>query len=319
MHNRFPDGVIDVLTDEQYAEVYSSNPHVRNVYRIQKTWELSKIIAWKHRIPHYDYIVDLQNTLLSRIIRKGKGRKIFKYHKDRFRKLCIVYTPINPYKHLIPIPDRYRRTLASLGVEDDGKGLELWLPEERNSPFYPPESRSFMSSEGQLHIAIAPGARHYTKRWLPDYYAELAKRLATKRGAVISIIGAKYEENLCTSIAAQANVPAAISLKCSHSIYDTARHLDSCSLVISNDSAVVHIAAARRVPVVDIFGSTVPEFGFIPYRVPYKICQVDKLTCRPCTHYGRSRCPKGHFNCMKELSVDIVESAVHKLLQENYY
>jgi heptosyltransferase-2 len=75
----------------------------------------------------------------------------------------------------------------------------------------------------------------------------------------------------------------------------------------------MHIAAARHVPVVAIFGSTVPEFGFTPFRIPYEIVQKE-LSCRPCTHYGKAACPRKHFNCMNLIEVNEVAKAAEKLL-----
>jgi heptosyltransferase-2 len=89
------------------------------------------------------------------------------------------------------------------------------------------------------------------------------------------------------------------------SILESVRIIDRSDLLISNDTGLLHIASARNVPIVAIYGSTVPSFGFMPYKVPHCICDI-KLRCRPCTHIGKKDCPKKHFNCMKLLSPDIV-------------
>lgn len=79
------------------------------------------------------------------------------------------------------------------------------------------------------------------------------------------------------------------------SIYETARVLDKADGLLCNDSGILTLA--RRVPVAAVFGSTVREFGFAPFRVPNVIIEQE-LDCRPCTHIGRAECPLGHFKCM---------------------
>ncbi len=76
----------------------------------------------------------------------------------------------------------------------------------------------------------------------------------------------------------------------------------------------MHIAAARRKKVVAIFGSTVREFGFFPYRTESIVVERAGLPCRPCSHIGLDRCPRGHFKCMKEIGVEEVLDAARTLL-----
>jgi heptosyltransferase-2 len=96
-------------------------------------------------------------------------------------------------------------------------------------------------------------------------------------------------------------------------LLETAKELDSCDVLISNDSGLMHLAAARKVPSLAIFGSTVPQFGFTPYGNRSEIVEID-LDCRPCTHIGRDKCPKGHFNCMNLIENDIILEKLERLL-----
>jgi heptosyltransferase-2 len=75
----------------------------------------------------------------------------------------------------------------------------------------------------------------------------------------------------------------------------------------------MHLASARLIPTVAIFGSTVKELGFAPYAVPSRIVEHD-VACRPCSHIGKATCPKGHFACMVGITVEKVVSALNELL-----
>ena len=100
------------------------------------------------------------------------------------------------------------------------------------------------------------------------------------------------------------------------SLHALAAFMDTATCIIGNDSGLMHIAASRHIPVVTIFGSTVPEFGFFPYHTPFHIASIE-LPCKPCTHIGKEKCPLGHFSCMKELTPISVVEQVQKLLNQS--
>jgi ADP-heptose:LPS heptosyltransferase len=79
----------------------------------------------------------------------------------------------------------------------------------------------------------------------------------------------------------------------------------------------MHLAEALKKKVVAIFGSTSEELGFFPYTTQYTVVQNENLKCRPCSHIGRKKCPKGHFKCMKEISADDAIKAIEELLRKS--
>ena len=85
-------------------------------------------------------------------------------------------------------------------------------------------------------------------------------------------------------------------------------------MFVGNDTGTVHLAAAMRRPVVALFGPTVEEFGFYPYRTPARVI-AHVLPCRPCTHTGKGRCRiRERHACMERITVEEVFSAVEELL-----
>ncbi len=312
LRKALPSARIDFVLDTHFAEVYAANPYINHLWQYNRQWRWQQRLRWKQQLPTYDVVIDLQKNLHSLLIRWRTGAVVRKVHKDRLRKLLAVYTPINPYDGIVPIPERYRQTIADWIEQPDLEGLELWLPEERSLQQYPPAHHT-----GSSHslIACAPGARHFTKRWLPESFIRLIATLYADFRISAVLVGGAEDRPLCEHIARNLPAAAVAGIECHRSIYATARVLDQVSLVVSNDSAVVHIAAARRKPVVALYGSTIPAFGFVPYRVPFQLCEVEQLACRPCTHYGRSRCPRRHFRCMRDLSVASVRQAIERLLE----
>jgi heptosyltransferase-2 len=108
------------------------------------------------------------------------------------------------------------------------------------------------------------------------------------------------------------------------SLNESADLVRKSKLVIAHDTGLMHIAAAFKKPVISIWGSTTPSFGMVPYygknflsaqnKSPYDNVQVHKLWCRPCTKFGRHKCPQGHFKCMKNISINEIVLKVNKRL-----
>lgn len=306
---------IDFLLSQQYQEIFKFNPNISNIILYDKSDSFSEINKKKAELKKtlqndkYDLIIDLHNNYRSRHFRYGLGKKVSKIKKKRLFKLCLVHLKKNILNRKLSIPEQYFHTgNFNNTLSDDGKGLEIFLENEEQK-----------TERLKKRIAIAPGAFHFTKRWGADKYSELINLIKdniTKDNCACEIIllGGKADKNICKEILEKTNFyPKDFSGE--SSILRTAELLSTCDLLITNDTGLMHIAAARQVPTVAIFGSTVTDFGFSPYRVKHKILEVD-LSCRPCTHIGRSKCPKKHFNCMNLISVESVFSAAKKLLFE---
>jgi lipopolysaccharide heptosyltransferase II len=318
LKNKYPNADIDFIVAKEFFEIIQYNPYVNKVFQYVKSMKLYDLIIERlHNLEKkYDLIIDLQANFRSMHIITGFISKVVKVKKYRLKKLFLVHCKKNYYDKIIPIPEIIRQTVDSLGVKDDGKGLELWLPEEVGLSQYPPENKQYSLNEN-LNIALAPGAYHKTKQWLPERFAELIDYLKVKFNANIFILGGESDKIIASDIIKKIN---SIVSDCtgSKSIFNTAKIIDSCDLLITNDTGVMHIAAARRIPIVSIFGSSVKEFGFEPFRVNNEIVETE-LPCRPCSHIGREDCPEHHFNCMKNIHVIQVVDAIRRVLNLTYY
>jgi heptosyltransferase-2 len=166
--------------------------------------------------------------------------------------------------------------------------------------------------EGDKIVAIAPGSVWATKRWLPERFAEVSQLLMNRKGIKVVLLGSEEDRALCDQMVNPLKEKP-VNLAGRTDILQTAALISLCSVVFSNDSAPVHLASAMKKPVVVIFGSTIPEFGFAPYKVPHLIIQR-KLSCRPCGIHGKRKCPEKHFKCMKEISAEEVFGAVVSLV-----
>ncbi len=318
LHRTYPRARIDVAVSSRFAGVWQNNPRVAHVWPILTT---SATDATSDEIKlkileslsgecggQYDLIVDLQHNLRSAALRHGLGSTVVLAPKHRLEKLALVWLKKRPAKTQ-SIVSRYRKLLEHLPLVGDIEPCEVWLPEERRDGVY----LNAQPARGALHrIAIAPGAQHATKRWPIAKYAQLVRELTVRGNKEIVLIGGPADVDICSAVAEASGVDV-LRADGSLSVESTVRALDTCQAIITNDSGVMHLASARRLPIVAIFGSTVQEFGFAPYAVPFKIVEHN-VSCRPCSHIGRASCPKGHFLCMVSIETEQVLSALAALI-----
>jgi lipopolysaccharide heptosyltransferase II len=135
--------------------------------------------------------------------------------------------------------------------------------------------------------------------WPQKYYIDLGNYLV-KSGRTVVLFGGKDDKEICGEIAAE--IHGAINLFNDNDLFKTAVDMKKCSALICNDSGMMHVACALKVPVVAIFGSTVSYFGFTPYKNKSIVLENESLSCRPCSHIGKDACPKHHFKCMTEIT-----------------
>jgi heptosyltransferase-2 len=212
---------------------------------------------------------------------------------------------VNLLKNAVQIPERYARIFDNFQL--DNEGLELIT---YNAP-------SLLFEADKKYIGFAPGARHFTKTWPRNYFIELGKML-NAQGYTIALLGGKDDRLVCAEICSQID---GVDLSNKNDILQTAADMKKCLAVVCNDSGLMHSAVASGVKVLTIFGSTVKEFGFTPYIGKnsgliknYIVLENKAITCRPCTHIGRYKCPKKHFKCMLELTPLLVFNNLNLLL-----
>jgi len=149
-------------------------------------------------------------------------------------------------------------------------------------------------------VVFCPGAEYGpAKRWPARYFAELARKFAAQNCAVW-LIGSKKDEEIGAEIELAA-VGACVNL-CGKTTLDEAIDLLSCAaFVVSNDSGLMHVAAALGKPLLALYGSSSPVFT-PPLSDSARIVRLD-LPCSPCF---QRVCPLGHFNCMLQMTPDHV-------------
>ena len=318
---KFPDGQIDYLTKKEYAELVRTNHSLNVTHEYDATTGFEGLRALKERLKaeRYTHVIDIHNSIRSRYVRRGLGtNRVCTLDKRIVERTMLVKLKKNIYKDIVSVADRYIEAASPLGLVNDGRGLELHIPDEILFGVSARVARLRLNRFEKV-LGICPGAKHATKRWLPDRFAQLAVRFCREHDGAVMLFGGADDASLCAGIAAtiqaESGSERVFDLSATLSLLENAAAMQFCDVVVTNDTGLMHIAVAMGRKTVAIFGSTVREFGFFPLSAQSIVLERAGLACRPCSHIGRSECPEKHFRCMKEISVDDTSNALRSMVQ----
>ena len=285
---QLPGSEVHFLTKKQFEPVLSSNPYIDKLWLYEG--EFGKLIP-ELGDENFNFIVDLHKNQRSTLVKLRLGRPSGTFCKLNIRKWLMVNLKWDFLPH-IHIVDRYFGAVKKPGVKNDGKGLDYFIPSaDEVVPAYP------------QFIAVVIGGKHNTKIFPPAKVAEVINKLDKP---VILLGGmedhARGEEILKLVSKPALNVCGTLNLNQSASL------LRQSSAVMTNDTGLMHIAAALGKKIVSVWGNTIPGFGMYPYLPKSSpdqfMAEVKGLSCRPCSKLGFEECPKKHFRCMLDISAD---------------
>ncbi|MBU2514057.1 glycosyltransferase family 9 protein [bacterium] len=318
---RFPGSQIDFLTSTSFASVCRNNPNINNIIALDRkkgNRELNRVVE-KIKQTDYDLILDGHQSLRSRLLLFklfgifGRLKKhIGLIDKRSIKRNILLLTKINLLKTAVSQREAYCQLLNPF-CEDKlyDTSTELFPSKEDNNAVLDILHQS--KTEGKTIIALGPSASFSGKCWPKEYFLELTNRFI-ERGFIVLLLGGPddkepnwIEENISKLV---------LNLAGKLSYLETAAILKYCSLSISNDSAIVHFAEAVKVPAFAIFGPTVKEFGYAPYRRNSRIFEI-QLPCRPCSRNGKGDCKITlKRQCLKNISVESVWEQACRLLEK---
>lgn len=295
---------VHYLTKKSFRAVLEANPYIERLITIEK--EVTEVVPLLKK-ERYDYIIDLHHNLRSWRVKRALGAKSYHFDKINAAKWLIVNLKINrlPPVHIV---DRYLAAIQPLGASNDGQGLDYFIP---NADALPVGSPAFQQIFPQALVAspftaFIIGAAHATKRLPTDKIISICRKI---RQPVI-LLGGPEDAQAGADIATAAG--AHVLNACGQlRLNQSADIVRQATQVITHDTGLMHVAAAFRKKIISVWGNTIPEFGMYPY-YPWGMnynttLEVKDLSCRPCSKIGYSRCPKGHFRCMREIEETVFE------------
>ena len=307
----YPESKIDVLASTWVAPIYRACSEVNEVIEAkfehkQLQWALRKKLAKQIEKQKYQACFVLPNSFKSALIPWLANIPLRIGYRGEMRFGLINVALDNPSKINRPPMVEHYLALSTLLIDDE----QTQNHKSNNNdvtPYLNVSTSVRQSIQSKLQSAnihgsiyvMCPGAEYGpSKRWPTEHFAVLAKELIEANPSnQIILIGSQGDRHLADEITAQANQNPNVYNWCGSTSLDEAIALIGMSkAVISNDSGLMHIAAALKVPQVAIFGSSDPAHT-PPLSDRAKVIWLD-LPCSPC---HKRECPLGHLKCLKDI------------------
>ena len=298
LHQQFPEVKIDILVRKGNESLFQSHPFLNQVLVWDK--KNNKYQNWvgllfKIRSRQYDVVLNAQRFAATGAWTAFSKAKIkIGFDKNPFSFLfthSVLHQFSEKGQHEI---DRNHQLLSS-----------LFLTKVAMPKLYPTASDELAVSSYQQtpYLCIAPASVWFTKQFSIEKWVDLINELPFK--GPIYLIGGPDDKLLCDQILQKINRKLVVNLAGRLSFLASAALQKKAVLNYVNDSAPMHFASAVNAPVVAVYCSTLPNFGFGPLSDGSFIVQTNEaLACRPCGIHGKKQCPLKHFDCAKTIKMD---------------
>lgn len=299
---------IHFITKKSFESVLQNNPRIAKLYTIEKSIDevLSQLKQEK-----YDLVIDLHKNIRTLSLKRKLGVKSYSFPKLNFQKWLLV----NFKKDKMPkvhVVDRYFEGVKDIGVVND----------QRNGEYYLTDS-DVVNTQEKLHleptsyVAIAIGAQFATKTLPVEKLVEILKKIEAPKVLLGGPTDVERGEEIMRKMNADNHVTNAVN---QFSLNQSASIVSQAKVLLTHDTGLMHIATCFNVPIVSVWGNTVPALGMYPYYpgndANYSIHEVQNLSCRPCSKIGYQSCPKKHFNCMNFQDVTKIAEDVNGFVEK---
>ncbi len=311
----YPDTTFVVLTQRVASSLFMYAPINLQVYiadvkarhkGVAGLWLLYKELS----ALGIDAVADLHDVLRTKILRRlfrMAGKTVSIIDKGRAEKKRLTRRRHKELRPLKPMAERYADVFAALSLPYTPRFTSLYPDGKGDAGLFshitPPKET------GKLWIGIAPFAKHEGKIYPVEEMERIVDLLSRHERLHLFLFGADNEAALLAKW--QERYPRVISLASQRHGFKVELSLMSyLDVMLSMDSANMHLAALAGVPVVSVWGATHPYAGFLGYTAsPAHIIQAD-MACRPCSVFGDKPCYRGDYACLRQITPDSIAQKV---------
>ena len=312
-----PDTHFIMLTKKWPASMFHDRPENLMVLGVdfkteyKSVWGLMKLASRLRGKYGIDAVADLHNVLRARIIglsMRLHGISVVHLDKQRSsRKALITHKTQEP---VTPTIERYREVFLQLGLDAPDSFTRLYdskpLPE---SPIVPAKE------SGQRWIAVSPFSAHEGKVYPLELMSQVVTLLSQQENYRIFLMGGGKDEKIALRKMAGKNKHIISMAEIKHGFIDEYALLGKCDLMLTMDSANMHLASLMGLKTMTIWGATAPACGFQGYgQDGSDDIQLD-MPCRPCSIYGERECRYGDYRCLSGISPEHVVKRVIAVLE----
>ena len=316
LHVKFPLAQIDIVVRKGNENLFAQHPFIHEVIVWDK--QKDKYANWlkvlkQLRARQYDAIINVQRYAATGLwVALSKASNKIGFDKNPF---SFLFTHKVKHEAMQPGLHEIQKNHALIQVLEEG--IELCNPK-----LYPAASdfEAVKSLQSQPYICIAPASVWFTKQFPVEQWVHFLNSLQFE--GKVYIIGGPGDltigDQIINATAANAKIKNNVeNVAGKFHFLSSAALQKGAVLNYVNDSAPMHFASAVNAPVVAIYCSTIPDFGYGPLSEKSFIVQTQKnLSCKPCGIHGKKACPLGHFNCalsieMQQLYTPLVQMKQH--------
>ena len=289
LKKQIPAVELHFLTKAGFKTVVANNPHIDRIFTIDS--RISEVLQ-ELKSEQYDYIIDLHKNARTLALRIKLDKPVYTFPKLNWQKLLLVKLKKNllPKLHIV---ERYFMAVEKLGVVNDNLPSEFYISEKDEVNLlekFGLQTKSF--------VTIAIGAQFATKRMPLTKLKEIIEKIQLP----IVLVGGPMDISFADALLSMFPDQAIYSACGTYNLAQSASIVKQSKVLLTNDTGMMHIASCFQLPIVSVWGNTVPALGMFPYLPEnpelFSIHEVKGLNCRPCSKIGFQKCPKGHFNCM---------------------
>ena len=302
LKKQMPEAEIHYFTKSKFEFLLRDNPYIDKVWLLEKGNAKELLALLKKE--KFDYIIDLHRNIRTLRIKWTLGVPSFSFEKLNVQKWLMTQFKVNylPDTHIV---DRCLDTLKTFNIQNDGQGLDYFSPSKDQV-----ELEWLPETHRKSYVAYAIGGQHFTKKMPAPRMIELCRKISHP----VILLGGPEDFEAGEAIRTALGDAQILNACGKYNFNQSASLIQKALIVFTHDTGLMHVAAAFRKKVYSIWGNTIPEFGMYPYRTTFEKLEVKGLDCRPCSKIGYSKCPKGHFKCMNDISFDF---PIPELPQQN--
>lgn len=312
IRKKFPEAHVSLLVDSRFSSAVSPCPYLNEVlpldFRRGRSWVGLARFAKRLRREAFDISIDFQNTKRTHLLaflagipsrygfRRGVFGRLLNHPDMSFSQ------PDSPVRHQF-------RILARLGISRLDERLELWPDPEastRVSDWFC--EKNISADEKIVGLAVGSSPRWPTKRWPIESFCSLAERLQKELGCRIVLVGSKEDEVLTREFGKE--IPTVINWIGRTSLNELVSLIKQFHVLVTGDTAPLHIAHALGIPTVALFGPTDPRRHIAGLNGTSVLTR--RLPCQPC--YKGACCYSENLACLRRIGVDEVFEEVRRYL-----
>ena len=279
--------------------------------RYKGFWGLIKLFQDLKKEGPYDFIADLHGVLRTRVLKTFfmfNGLPSFTIDKGRSDKKRLIRKQNKVFKQLATSFENYRQVFVKGGLDFDFKifpGRQLYCGKKT------PKSFSFLNTDC-VKVGFAPFAKHKWKMWPDEKAKALVDGMVNSNYQVYLFGGSGFEQKKLDKWARESS--KVHNLAGQYSMDYELHLMGKLDVMITMDSANMHLASLVETPVVSIWGATHPFAGFYGWAQDPELAVQTDLACRPCSVFGNKKCYRGDFACMQGVNPDMIIQKITNII-----